>query len=420
VDAGVGVRIGIDFGTTNSAVAIIDEHGSPRMIELMPGERVQRTVIYANPEGDVFFGNLAFHEYVEGDLIGRFLRSLKAFLPADVPNTTLAGKRMAFTELITAYLRYLVERTESVTGKTVTSAVIGRPVRFSHDPEREALASERLAQAVRDAGLHDIRFQLEPVAAAHTYELGLGSEKLVLVGDFGGGTSDFAVLRVGPKRMGGDRLQDVLSTSGVPAAGDALDGRFMDRFLMEEFGRGATVRTRDDTQTIPWDHPLQRQIQRLYYIHLLRDPALERRLRGVRSRISDPAIIDRMLKLVFDDLGYPMAWAIEKTKRALSASPTARFQFDEFYSERLNLDVEVDLAGFEQGSAELLGRYSDAVDEALAGASLGTEQIDEVFLTGGTSQLPFIRALFAERFGSEKLRSADAFTSVCEGLALSQ
>ncbi|MEZ4320045.1 MAG: Hsp70 family protein [Myxococcota bacterium] len=415
------MKIGIDFGTTNSAVAVV-EHGVPRMLELYPGEKVQRTVIHASPEGDVSFGNPAFRAYVEGDLMGRFLRSLKAFLPSDVTTTTFAGRRMSFTDLVTTYLRFLVERTESTTGRSITSVVVGRPVRFSHDAEREALATGRLERAVRDAGLPDPVFQLEPVAAAHAYERSLSGERIVLVGDFGGGTADFAVLRVGPDRIGRDRFEDVLATSGVAAAGDALDGRFMDTFLMPWFGRGARVRPRSESgadEWIDWDHPLQRQILRLYYIHLLRDDALERRLLGVRDRVSDPAVVDRMHRLVFDDLGYPMAWAIEAAKRALSEESVTRFRFDEFYSERLDIETEVDLPTYEQGSATLLDRYASAVDEALAGAGLGQDAIDEVFLTGGTSQLPFVQRRFAERFGADRLRSGDAFTSVCEGLALS-
>jgi hypothetical chaperone protein len=412
------VKIGIDFGTTNSAVAVVRPDGSPAILELFPGQRFQRTVIHGSTEGEIRFGNAAFDAYVEADLTGRFLRSLKAFLAYDVPKTTVAGRRYAFPELVAAYLRFLTERTEAVTGQRVTEVVLGRPVHFHDEPQKDADALGRLEAAVADAGIKHWRLQLEPVAAAHLYEHGLDRERIVLVGDFGGGTSDFAVLRVGPDRIRRpDRRDDVLATSGVAKAGDALDGRFMDTFLMGYFGRGAKVRGRSGEWEV-WTHQLQHDIQKLYYLHLLRDPELERRLKRVEPRMEDPRVIRRLLRLVFDDLGYPMAWAIEATKRALSAVDETTFVFREFYNPALDLAHPVSLAAYAEGSAELLAAYDAAITEALARAGLDRDGIDDVFLTGGTSQLPFIRRLFADRFGAGKLRGADSFTSVCEGLAL--
>jgi hypothetical chaperone protein len=413
------MKIGIDFGTTNSAVAAVRQDGRPQILELFPGERMQRTVIHASPEGQITFGNAAFRAYLESDLAGRFLRSLKAFLPQDVPRTALAGKRYSFPELITAYLQFLVRGAERVLGEPVTEVVVGRPVYFHADPEKNELALARLQQAIAAAGLERCTLQLEPVAAAYLYELSLARERMVLVGDFGGGTSDFAVFRAGPGRVGtSDRLQDVLGTSGVAAAGDVLDGRFMDTFLMGAFGRGASIRSDATGELEPWEHPVQRQIQRLYSLHLLRTRELGDGLNWMEPRMSDPAVIRRIRRLVFDDLGYPMAWAIERSKRELSSAPETMFRFDEFYSEALDLRQPVDLPTYARGCAELLAQYDRAIDLALQRAGLRTEDIDDVFLTGGTSQLPFIRELFARRFGPDKLHGADSFTSVCEGLAV--
>ncbi|MCB9683663.1 MAG: Hsp70 family protein [Alphaproteobacteria bacterium] len=412
------MRIGIDFGTTNSAVAVLGP-GGPRLLELAPGERTQRTVIHASTEGEITFGNAAFRAYVEQDLSGRFLRSIKAFLSQDVPKTTLGRRRYAFTELISAYLRFLITGAERVTGESVTHVVVGRPVSFSNDVERDELALTRLQQAIADAGVGSVGLQLEPVAAAYRYELGLDRERIVLVGDFGGGTSDFAILRCGPERTASrDRLDDVLGTSGVAQAGDVLDGRFMDTFLMDAFGRGSTWVRPYRTEPEPWDHPVQRQIQRLYYLHLLRSRELQEGLDRLEPRMTDPTVVRRLRRLIFDDLGYPMAWAIEAAKRAFADGPAVTFRFDEFYSEALDLRRDVDLGTYEEGCAAVLDAYRGAIDEVLVRAGLTADDVDDVFLTGGTSQLPFVRGLFAERFGPGRLRSADAFTSVCEGLAV--
>jgi hypothetical chaperone protein len=412
------MKLGIDFGTTNSAVAVLLPDGTPRTLQLAPDEPVQRTVIHGSPTGVVTFGNAAFKAYLAHDLEGRFLRSIKAFLPQDVPRTALCGRLVSFPELITAYLRFLMERAQLVLDAPVTEVTVGRPVRFHLDPDKDAAAVQRLTQAVEAAGIENWKLQLEPVAAAYRYERELTRNRVVLVGDFGGGTSDFAILEVGPGRTG-DRLEDVLATTGVAKAGDVLDGRFLDTFLMSWFGRGSRFTPRYETESQRWNHPIQRQLQQLYKLHMLRSNDLARRLDYVETRIDDVRVIRRIRRLIFDDLGYPMAWAIEASKRALSMADSAVFRFEEFYSDSLDFEQRVHLAQFATGCQPVLADYRTAIDEALGLAGLTAAGIDDVFLTGGTAQLPFIQDLFADKFGRERLRSANAFTSVCEGLALS-
>jgi hypothetical chaperone protein len=412
------LKLGIDFGTTNSAVAVLDQ-GEPRIVELFPGERVQRTVIHCSPEGDVQFGNAAFRAYLEWDLSGRFLRSIKAFLAHDVPPTTLGRDRYTFPELIAVYLRFLIERAEHVLDTKVEHVVVGRPVHFHDDPVRDHAATGRLQLALANAGV-SCTMQLEPVAAAHLYERSLDRERLVLVGDFGGGTADFAVLRAGPElSRSADRREHILSTAGVAKAGDVLDATFMNAFLMPFFGQGASYKKRYTGEMIPFEHHIQTQIQRLYYLHYLRDHELERWLKYMEPRMDDWTVIRRLQRLIFDDLGYPMAWAIEKTKRAFSKAPSAVFEFNEFYASSLDIHLPVERAEFAEHSEPILSEYRGAIDLALQRAQLGPDDIDDVFLTGGTSQLPFIRDLFADAIGADKIRSGDSFTSVCEGLALS-
>lgn len=412
------MKLGIDFGTTNSAVAVVGGGGVPQIVELAPGERVQRTVIHASLDGRVSYGNAAFRAYLDDDLTGRFLRSIKAFLPDDVPDTTLVGRRWSFVALISAYLRFLIGRAEEVLGERATRIVVGRPVRFHADPERHAKAVARLEEAVTAAvDGRPWTLVLEPVAAAHRYERTLDRERRVLVGDFGGGTSDFAVFRAGPGR-GGDRVADVLATSGVASAGDALDAEFLETFLLDAFGRGSRWREPPGDALVEWRHPVLYQIRRLYALPLIRTRLLDEGLQRLMPRMEDPTPIRRLHRLVFDDLGYPLAWAIEATKRSFSESDRPTFRFDEFHNKALNLERPVDLAAFRAGSAHLLAAWSRAVDDVLAAAGVGDDGVEDVFLTGGTSQLPFVRAAFADRFGADRLHGADALTSVCEGLAL--
>ncbi|MBX2798946.1 MAG: Hsp70 family protein [Myxococcales bacterium] len=413
------MRLGIDFGTTNSAVAVLDGSGTPRMLQLARGQPTQRTVIYADPEGNVHFGSEAFTAYLDNDLQGRFLRSLKAFLPHDVPNTTLGRRSFSFVELVAAYLAFLMRRASDQLGQEVTSVVVGRPVQFHADPDRDDFALTQLQAAIEAVGLPNVTLQLEPVAAAHRYEHALTEDRTVLVGDFGGGTSDFAVLRVGPGRVGTDRTADVLGTSGVPKAGDVIDGRFMGAFVLPFLGRGAQFVPRGQRTPREWTPQLLDKLGKLYDLHRLRDPELERYLRYVETKMEDPAPARRLRRLVFDDLGYPMAHAIESSKRALADADEAVFRFDEFYSDELDIETEVSHPALRQACEAELQDYSDAIDRVLADSGLSATEVDEVFLTGGTSQIRFIRGLFADRFGASKMRSSDAFTTVCEGLALS-
>jgi hypothetical chaperone protein len=316
-------------------------------------------------------------------------------------------------------MRFLIDGAERILDARVTDVVVGRPVRFHADPARDARAGDRLRQALDNAELNGCKLQLEPVAAAHSYERGLDSDRTVLVGDFGGGTADFAVLKVGPGRVGGDRLKDVLGTAGVAQAGDVLDGRFMETYLMPYFGRGTPLIPKYSTAEEPWQHPVHRKIQRLYDLHRLRTDDLQRRLEALEPRMVDTRPIRRLRRLVFDDLGYPLAWAIEHSKRTLSDTSHTTFAFGDFFIEELDIHHPVDVDSFAEGCQEQLSAYRKATLDAVRTAGLTPDRVDDIFLTGGTSQLPFIRGLYADLFGAERIATADAFTSVCAGLALS-
>lgn len=412
------MKLGIDFGTTNSSVAVMEHDGRTRVLELMPGQPTQRTVIHADPRGTITFGNAAFDRYLESDLRGRFLRSLKAFLSQEVPPTRIGRTTIGFVDLVSRFLVYLAESAERVTGESIDEVVVGRPVVFHADPGKDALALRQLRAAIALSGLPDPVLQLEPVAAALRYEMSVTRDRTVLVGDFGGGTADFAVLRVGPgqRGRGTDR---VLGTSGVAMAGNVLDGRFLDAFVLDFLGRGLPWTPRGADGPEPWRPGVHRHLAQLYDVHRLREPHLRDYLDDVERRATDPVPVERLRRLVFDDLGYPMAAAIEDTKRGYGPSECPRFTFDAYYSERLNFGTEAPLATFRDASSAVLDAYEAAIDEVLAVAQLSAAAIDDVFLTGGTSQLPFVQDLFRRRFDPSRVQGGEAFTTVCEGLAAS-
>ena len=412
------MKLGIDFGTTNSAVAVVDDQGRARILELVEGQRTQRTVIHSDLEGNITFGNAAFDRYLAADLRGRFLRSLKAFLPQDVPPTRIGRVTMSFVELVARFLTYLAEEAERVAGEPIDAVVVGRPVVFHADPDKDAYALAQLERAIAVSGLPRPVLQLEPVAAALRYEATLTRDRTVLVGNFGGGTADFAVLQVGPGQQGRG-LERVLGTSGVAKAGNVLDGRFLDAFVLDHLGRGLMWTPRGKAPQA-WNPGVHRHLAQLYDIHRLREPRLAAYLDDVEQRASDPVPVERLRRLVFDDLGYPMADAVERTKRAYQHEEVPTFRFDSYFSPRLDFDTPAPIGAFREASSAVLAAYEAAIDEVLLEAGLDEGGIDDVFLTGGTSQLPFIFGLFAARFGAERVQGGDAFTSVCEGLAVSR
>jgi len=244
--------IGIDFGTTNSSVAravdgnvqlaqfpfagaVVEAYRSLLYLDLMKERGVSRIKSWSGPE--------AIEEYLAADTKGRLVQSLKSFLTSrSLKSTEVFGRRMTLEDLIARILRDLREKAEKQFGTPVKHAVVGRPVRFvgAEKTEDDVFAEGRLCQAFRAAGYEAVEFELEPVGAAQHYESTLDHEELILIGDFGGGTSDFSLLRVGPEiRKRGRAASDLLGNSGVGIAGDAFDARIVRHLVLPALGRGS-------------------------------------------------------------------------------------------------------------------------------------------------------------------------------------
>ena len=221
------IIFGIDFGTTNSALAVnVNSH--VEVIDVDPFNTTGNTlksVLYFDPEEKEFFvGQEAIDNYIENDAYGRFMQSIKAFLPDDsFHSTEIRGKNYKLDDLIAIILRKLKGEGERYVGSSVDSVVLGRPVFFSEDKDKDKLAEERLTSAAQKAGFKNIYLQYEPIAAALSYESRLvsGEEKLVLIGDFGGGTSDFTIMKVvgGKQNIDVDRKKNILSLDGAYIGG---------------------------------------------------------------------------------------------------------------------------------------------------------------------------------------------------------
>lgn len=407
----MGLRVGIDFGTANSAAALASGT-SVHVVPVDPGAadaRLLRSVIFFPAEGhEVLVGDEAITRYLD-EIEGRFLQSVKSFLPSgSFDRTEIRRRSYRLEELVAIVLRRLRERVEAVGGGAVEHAVFGRPAVFSGDPALETLAEERLRRAAELAGWPAPRFVIEPIAAALAYEASLDHEEVVLVGDLGAGTSDFTVMRLGPGHAG-DRREDVLASHGLHVAGDRFDAAIVERRLLDRFG--ASAHYRPEQKWIPLPVWMPRKLLAWHEVMLLRERSTIEFLRKARLSADDPDAIGRLVQLVEENLAFALYRAVETAKRELGASDEAIVRFRE---GEIQIEERITRSEFEAWTAPLRAQLSAAVDEVLRRA--GGVEPDVVFLTGGTSKIPSVRAIFTERFGAGRVREADAFTSVVAGL----
>lgn len=416
------IVFGIDFGTTNSALSVY-RNGSVEVVAVDGNDRsgeLMRSVLYFNEEHEIYVGEEAIRQYVDDGANGRFMQSIKTFLPnTSFDSTEVFGKRYAIDDLVAIILRNIKARGEAHVGCPVESVVLGRPVVFSTDPAKDAVAEQRLEKAARKAGFKNIWFQYEPVAAALAFEemLQTGQERIVFIGDFGGGTSDFSVIRVkGGAFARSDRRSDVLSLGGVYVAGDKFDSQIMWDKVAHHFGRYARYKTMGKDEWVNVPRSIIHTLCQWHRIPLLRSRKTREHIRVIKGTTDDRQAIEHLENIISDNYGFFLFQAIEKAKCELSGQEQALISFRE---RDLCIDEEIGKGEFEAINGENIRQISECIDEVVACSGLTPAQMDTVFLTGGTSRIPRIQALFAERFGRDKLDNRNAFTSVVHGLGSS-
>ena len=416
------IVFGIDFGTTNSALSIY-KNGTVEVVAVDDQDSISnlmRSVLYFSEEREIFAGNEAIRQYVADEAAGRFMQSIKTFLPnTNFKGTEVFGKHYQIEDLVAIILRQIKARGEAHVGFAVDSVVLGRPVVFSTDAAKDAIAQQRLERAARKAGFKNIWFQFEPVAAALTYEetLSAGEERIVLIGDFGGGTSDFSVIRVkGDDFDRSDRRSDVLALGGVYVAGDKFDSQIMWEKVAKYFGRNAHYKTMGKDQWIPIPKSFVRTLCQWHRIPLLRARKTRDLIRVIKEHTDDRQAIENLENIITDNFGFFLFQAIEMAKKELSSSETSTIHFTEL---DLCISEPINKMEFETMNVDNFQSIERCLDEVIIQSGLTPAQIDTVSLTGGTSRIPYIQALFAQRFGLDKLENRDAFTSVAHGLGSS-
>ena len=416
--------IGIEFGTTNTVVALTDGRGEAVVVrfdaptgqltafrstlsfQLHPGADGR------TPERVVEAGPWAIDAYVEDPLDTRFIQSFKTFAAsAAFTETTIDNRRYRFEDLLGAFLLRLRHHAGEGMATLPARVVVGRPVTFAGGSPNEKLALERYDAAFARLGFTDIRYAHEPVGAAFFFARTLKTDATVLVADFGGGTSDFSIVQFEQSPEG--LRSTALARSGVGVAGDAFDYRIIDQLVSPELGKGGQYRS--VSKVLPVPSRYFSAFARWDQLALLRASRDMRDIRALARTGLEPEKLERLIEILDDNHGYELYRSVSALKMALSQQEAATFLFE---AGSVRIEKDVARGEFEGWIAPDLAAIETAVDEAMARSGLNPDGIDRVFLTGGTSFVPAVRDIFLRRFGPERIESGGEFESIASGLAL--
>lgn len=415
----------IDFGTSNSAIAVPDGAGGMSLVELEPGFRTMPTAVFYFAEGPErdgpprAFGRAAVAAYVDG-LDGRLMRSMKSILGSSLIEQTTdvgGGRGVKYLDIVAGYLRHLKRCAERQAGAPVDRVVLGRPVFFVDDePARDAQAQAALEAAARQVGFAEVHFQYEPIAAALDHERHVAAEEVVLVADIGGGTSDFSIVRVGPQRAARfERKDDILANHGVHVAGTDFDRRVQLAAILPEFGFGAFGPSLNGAPPREVPSGIYFDLATWHLINTVYNPQRVAELRAMRGFYADPVHHQRLMTVVEERLGHELAARAEDAKIAVAEGGATRIDLG--HIERglaVDLSEPQAVAAIEADIARIVG----AAREIARQAGLAPSAIDTLYFTGGSTGLRLLAQRIAAAFPAARTVRGDRFASVATGLGV--
>ncbi len=459
---------GIDFGTSNTSAAL--SNGSEtRVLELDPYNDVPTSLpslLYITDEGEIIVGRRAANAFIErnvdrevivkqvdlgvhisgyvggeGDntygtvqrkdsfdlteavvaraLVevnspGRLFQSLKTSLRLrGFKGTEVFGTQYQIEELIAIILKEVKAKVDEVAGEPVKKAVFGRPVRFSDRNEENPLAERRLETAARLAGFEDVTFFYEPVGACVEYATQSDGKQRLMVVDIGGGTFDVCIMEFGGEQSAGERLAGsrILSVSGVPVAGDAIDHEITREKVFPRLGS----RARYGPAQLHFPQHLFNQIIDWQNLYKLNTEETINWLIAAEASSEQGEAIRALRTLILRNYGYPLARSVEAAKKRLSDVMATEIDFQK---PGINIQQHIERTEFAHIIEHMLVQMLASIEEAEREAGVQPEDIDLVLTTGGTSLIPAVRNMLIDRFGADKLHQRDTFTSVATGLAV--
>ncbi|MBB5428664.1 putative chaperone protein [Paraburkholderia sp. JPY158] len=404
----------IDFGTSNSAVAI----PSGPQLKLAPVEGAYTTlptaVFFNTDENTSEFGRAALAAYIDG-FDGRLMRSMKSILGSPLAENTTDlgdGSAIKYTDVIATFLTHLKRAAEASAGGAIDRAVLGRPVFFvDDDPRADQMAQQQLEAAARTVGLREIHFQYEPIAAAFDYESHLSAEGLVLVADIGGGTSDFSLVRVGPERMKRvERKDDVLAHHGVHVAGTDFDRRVELVTILRELGyQSLDPQGREIPNRIYFDLATWHLINTVYTPKRVSELALMRHL------FTETKHHDRLMRVVEQRFGHALAAHAEEAKIGVAAGGETVIDLEQVEED---LRLAFDEAQLIKAGEDETRRIVQAARDTVQAAGVAPRDVDAIYFTGGSTGLAFLSGALAAAFPDAKAVFGDRLASVATGLGI--
>jgi hypothetical chaperone protein len=441
----MGLKVGLDFGTSNSGVAISDGQS----VRLLPIDaqnvlpEVIKTILYVTREYQHFIGYQAIELYykhnvnrirryekkwageieviggdmyfvrdvfVEVDVLkpGRLLQYLKTALRKGAGFSGIDGTQMferyySTGDLVQAYLRELKSRAEEALGAEINGVTLGRPVKFADDPEQDRQSEETLRKAALDAGFPEVDFELEPIAAALFYEQSLAEPQNVLIFDFGGGTLDIAIMRLGDSSG-----RQVFANGGIDIAGSDFDRAIIEERLLPHFGMNKVHHQPEITDLIE-------AVPDWAALPDLSTPIARRNLeKAIQAEIA-PVQLKNLQSLIFDDLAFEFYNRVETAKIALSNQGSVVI---ELQGDEIDIWELYTRAQFETDIEEYRQKIEQVLLETIVTSGVKPEQIDAVVKTGGSSNIPVFSDMLGQIFGPEKVKASNTFSSVTSGLAI--
>lgn len=438
---------GIDFGTTNSSLAI-SQNNKTTVIPIdrqNPNSLVLKSLIYLNPQQEIAVGHDAINRYLDdlknlpsvplrleytdrliktfgpstgggaGPVIfvpeivevddsgrGRLLQSLKSVLTSSTfTGTNIFGKFYSLEDLLTLLLKEIKHRAEVEINHELTSAVIGRPVKYVGTSENK-IALDRMQTIAKNAGFAEVQFEYEPVGAALDYGISSLSSQKILVYDFGGGTLDICIMELPSKK--------ILSVSGRGLGGDLLDSHLALSKIAPHFGLNSIINGK-----MPFPRYLFSTFSSWYMATLQKTVKNRDTLEELAVKSSQPNLVRNLISLIFNDYGFEFFQTLDQSKINLSTQNLTNFLFNR---PNLNISESISKSDFETAIIPDLETSQECIDESLNLANLKPNQIDKVILTGGSSQVPAFISQLTEIFSTDKLINSNHFTSVASGLAI--
>lgn len=406
--------IGIDFGTSNSACSVRLDNGEIKSVILEPDSQSPYLLpsYWYFPEGNTppLVGSSAKSAFINDGFIGRFILSLKSHLS----NTALRvinihGKAVSLERVVCFILKRIKESAEEQYG-SISCVRAGRPVVLSDDPSIDQQIENRLREAYLMAGFPDPIFIPEPVAAAYNYKQQLRDSELVLVCDFGGGTLDYCLAVLEPVKS--QKSDKIIKTNGVRIGGDDLTGSLM-KLFWDYFGHSSRFLDFTRTKWLPFPNRIFHELSNWKNIWRLGE--IEKEIQGyIRWGSDDPNALHRLIALLDADYYFKFLESLEQIKIKLSENAGIDFSY---HKSPIEIDRIITRVEFDAVTENLMKRAEAELIRTLESAKVKSDDIQSVFLTGGSSQIPAFREIIARIFGDKRIRKGDTFTSVAQGLA---